>query len=384
MTAKGAAVRLGFYYIALFLAVGTHLPFWPLWLVDKGLNPTEIGWIVAATFLVKIAVNPVIGHLVDGRGDRRRPMVALAVGAAISWLAFAFVDGFWGILGVTLVAVGFWAGIMPVGESLAMMTATTRRLDYGRVRLWGSLSFIAAATLVGQLLVTHPPAILMILVAAALALTALACLGLPDIRPPERKGRPAPLKPLLVSVPFLLFLLAASFNQAGHTVYYSFASIHWKAAGIPDDVIGLLWSEGVIAEVVLFAFSGLVVARAGPAGLLLAAGLGGIARWLVLGLTTDVTALAVIQLLHAATFGCAHLGAMHFIQRAVPPELSGRAQALYAAAALGVAPGLLSPAAGWLYTTLDGGAFVAMSAFAAATSAMAWALARRWDGGKVC
>lgn len=384
MTPRGAAVRLGFYYTALFLAVGTHLPFWPLWLVDKGLSPTEIGWIVAATFLVKIGVNPVIGHLVDGRGDRRRPMVALAVGATISWLAFAFVDGFWGILGVTLVAVGFWAGIMPVGESLAMMTATTHRLDYGRVRLWGSLSFILAATLVGQLLVSHPPAILMILVAGALGLTALACLGLPDIRPPVRKGKPAPLRPLLLSVPFLLFLLAASFNQAGHTVYYSFASIHWKAAGIPDDVIGLLWSEGVIAEVVLFAFSGLVVARFGPAGLLLAAGLGGVARWLVLGLTTDVTALAVIQVLHAATFGAAHLGAMHFIQRAVPPELSGRAQALYAAAALGVAPGLLSPVAGWLYTTLGGGAFVAMSAFGAATTAMAWALARRWDGGKVC
>jgi PPP family 3-phenylpropionic acid transporter len=383
MTSSGAAVRLGAYYAALFAAIGIHLPFWPLWLADRGLSPADIGWIIAATYLSKIAVNPVVGHVVDRRGDRRRPMVTLAVLATAAWLAYALVDGFWGILAVTMVSVGLWAGIMPVGESLAMMTVVRHRLDYGRVRLWGSLAFIAAATLVGRLLVDQPPGILMWLVAGGLGLAAVACHFLPDERATTEPGKPAPLRPLMVSTPFLLFLTATSLNQAAHTVYYAFSTLHWKAAGIADDTIGLLWSEGVLAEIALFAFSGAVMRRFGPGSLLVIAGICGVARWLVLGTTTEVPMLAVAQVLHAATFGCAHLGAMHFIQQAVPAGLSARAQGLYSATAMGLAPGLMSPVTGRLYESLGGGAFLIMAAIATAAAAAAWALTRHWQGGPV-
>lgn len=382
-TASGAAFRLGVFYAAMFAAIGIHMPFWPLWLADRGLSPAEIGWIVAATYLAKVIVNPVVGHMVDRRGDRRGPMVALASAAAVAWLAHALADGFWIILAVTTVSVGLWAAIMPLGESLAMMSVTRHRLDYGRVRLWGSLAFIAAASAAGRLLVDTPPSALMWLVAGGLAATALACRGLPDERASAPPGRPAPLGQLLTSAPFLLFLGAASLNQAGHTVYYAFSTIHWKAAGISDDTIGLLWSEGVLAEIVLFAFSGAVMRRVGPGTLLVVAAACAVARWLALAASVEVPVLAAVQLLHAATFGCAHLAAMHFIQRAVPAGLSARAQALYSATAMGLAPGLMSPVTGWLYATLGGSAFLVMAGFAACAAAAAWALARRWTGGPV-
>ena len=174
---------------------------------------------------------------------------------------------------------------------------------------------------------------------------------------------------------------AHSLNQAAHTVYYGFSTIHWKAAGIGDDTIGLLWSEGVVAEIVLFAFSAGLLRRLGPARLLAVAGLCGVLRWVVLGLWTDVPALAAAQMLHAATFGCAHLGAMHFIQQAVPAGMSARAQGLYSSVAVGLVPGLASPAAGWLYASLGGGAFLVMAVLAAGAGMAAWGLSRRWTSG---
>lgn len=366
MSARGAAVRLGAYYAALFTAVGIQLPFWPLWLKHHHLSPAEIGVVLAAAYLVKTLVNPLVGHVVDLRGDRRRPMLVLAIGAAMAWLGFTVVDGFWPILILTVVALGLWSGIMPVGEALSLMTTQRHGIDYGRVRLWGSLAFIATATACGRLLVDHSPEVLVALIAAALAATAAACAALPDTRVPPARGDAAlPLKPLVTSAAFLLFLAAGSLNAAAHTVYYAFSTIHWKAAGISDDTIGLLWSEGVIAEIVLFAVSGRVVRRCGPTGLLVLAGLGGVVRWTVLGLTTELSALAAVQGLHAATFGCAHLGAMHFIQRAVPAGLSARAQGIYAAVAMGVAPGLMSPLTGRLYESLGGHAFLVMAGLSA-------------------
>lgn len=366
MTAQGAAFRLAAYYSALFMAVGVHLPFWPLWLKHHGLTPAQIGLILAATYLVKSVVNPLVGHIVDRRGDRRRPMLVLAGGAALAWCGFGVVDGFWPILLLTVVALGLWSGIMPVGEALSMMTTQRFGIDYGRVRLWGSAAFILTATLCGRLLVGHSPDVLVWAIAATLGVTALACAALPDTRVPVAEGTPPlPLKPLVTSAAFLLFLAAGSLNAAAHTVYYAFSTIHWKAAGIADDTIGLLWSEGVIAEILLFSVSGRVVRRCGPAGLLVLAGLGGVLRWTVLGVTTELPFLALVQVLHAATFGCAHLGAMHFIQRAVPAGLSARAQGLYAAVAMGVAPGLMSPLTGRLYEAFSGHAFLVMALLSA-------------------
>jgi MFS transporter, PPP family, 3-phenylpropionic acid transporter len=371
------AVRLAGYYCALFAAVGVNLPFWPLWLKDRGLSPGDIGLILATTYLVKMLINPLVGHVVDRRGDRRRPMMLMAMGATLAWSCFALVSEFWGILIVTVLSFSLWAGILPVGESLALMITQRHRLDYGRVRLWGSAAFILTAIAVGRLLVEYPPAILVWLIAGALALTAVACAALPDARVPvPADGRAPPLKPLLTSMGFLLFLAAGSLNQVSHTVYYAFSTIHWKAAGIADDTIGLLWSEGVIAEIVLFSMSGRVVRRMGPAGLILTAALCGAIRWSVLAVTTELPLLFAAQILHAATFGCAHLGAMHFIQRTIPAGLSARAQGIYAAIAMGAAPGLMSPLTGRLYESLGGYAFMVMAGFSLLSALAAWRMVK--------
>ncbi|MDO8605228.1 MAG: 3-phenylpropionate MFS transporter [Phaeospirillum sp.] len=380
MTRRSAAVRLAAFYAAIFAAVGIHIPFWPLWLKDRGLSPSEIGLLVAAGYLTKLVANPLVGHLVDHRGDRKRPMVVLALAAGLLWLAFPLTTGFVPILIMTVVAIFPFSSLMPVGESLAMMVVHTHRLDYGQVRLWGSLAFIAAATLVGKTLSGWPVSILPWLIAATLLLTAASCATLPDAKIPPQDSPPPPVRPLLVNGVFLLFLLTASLNQAGHTVYYAFATIHWNAAGLSDTVIGLLWSEGVVAEVLLFAFSGRVVARFGPVRLLLAAALGGAVRWAILGVTADMAWVAVAQFLHATTFGCAHLGAMHFILRAVPHSLSARAQGVYAAIAVGLAPGLMTPWSGYLYERLGGGSFLAMAGLSAASAVLAWRLNRSWAG----
>jgi len=381
MTPSSASLRLGAYYAALFVAVGIHIPFWPLWLQSRGLSASEIGWVAAAGYLIRILASPVIGHLADHGGERRVLMIRLALATALIWLLFPMVDGFIAILVLSVVAVFPFAGLIPLGDTLAMMIVGRHGLDYGRARLWGSLAFIVAATLLGKALESWPVAILPWLMAAALLLTAASCRALTDLKVPRHEGKPPSLRPVLLNPLFLLFLGTAALNQMAHTVYYTFATIHWKAAGLSDMVIGLLWSEGVVAEIILFAVSNRVVARLGPAALLLVAAIGGTARWLVLGTTAALPMVALAQLLHAATFGCAHLGAIHFISRAVPQGLSARTQGIFAAIAVGLAPGLITPFSGRLYESLGGGSFLAMAALSALSALLAWVLMRRWTTG---
>ena len=146
------ALRLAGFYAAAFAVIGASMPFWPLWLRSHGLEIEDIGLVMAIGITVKTIANPLIANTADRRGERKRIMVLLTLLTTLAFSLFYWVDGFWGVLAVTIVFHMLWAPTMPLMESLTMQTAKKQPLDYGRVRLWGSLTFIAGAWGMGQML----------------------------------------------------------------------------------------------------------------------------------------------------------------------------------------------------------------------------------------
>jgi PPP family 3-phenylpropionic acid transporter len=370
-------VRLSLFYIAIFAVFGVQLPYWPLYLSFRGLTPTEIGQVLAGGCLVRLLSNPLAGHLADRWGAPRRPIVALAVVCLVVTALFPLGSGFTGLLVLTLVSAAAFAALLPLADSLTMQTVASERADYGRIRLWGSLSFIAVAGLAGVVLVDAPPPAVLWSAVATLVLTVGAGLTLPTAATGRSAGPTPPLRPLLADPAFLLFLGATSLTQGSHMIYYGFATLHWQQAGLAGGAIGALWAEGVVAEVVLFAFGTRLIRWTGPRVLLSLAAGAAVLRWTVLAGTTAFLPLALVQPLHALTFAAGHLGAMHFIQRTAPPGLSARAQALYSSLTSGLASGVAMLFAGRLYEAFAGNAFLVMSALAAAGLALSLLLLRR-------
>ncbi|MBB4266870.1 MFS transporter [Roseospira visakhapatnamensis] len=375
-------------FAAQFTAVGVLLPFWPAWLEGRGLLAVEIGVIMAASQWAKVLVHPVVGSWVDRHHQRRRAIVALAVG---SWLGFAALmplSGFWPLLVLSLPASACMAAMMPLSETVALSVTRTRGADYGRMRLWGSLTFILAAVGAGVALERWPLAVVFpAMLLAALGATVWAASRLPgDDDPPAQAGRRARgpgqgLGRLLGEPRFLLFLGCAGLAQASHAPYYGFSTLHWRAAGLSDTTIGLLWAIGVLVEIGLFAVGARMLARLGAVGLLMSAGLGGVLRWTVLALTVHPAALFAVQGLHGLTFAAAHLGAMHFIAQAVPSGYAVRAQGLYSALSMGAFLGVAMLASGWLYARVEGLAFLLATGLCVASVGLAGVLAVRWRGG---
>jgi len=372
-------IRYAAFYGGFFLTAGILLPFWPLWLENRGLGAVQIGIILALGPWVRVLTNPMVAQVADRSG---RAKTVLAIFAGLSLLAFAgFIpaQGFWWILAISLVAAICFPAMLPIGESQVMGAVLRHRLDYGRIRLWGSLAFIVGTIGAGRLLTGRSPDLILVLALAALAATFLATLMFPQQSNETSKNEQNGIATLLAQPRFVLFVATASLLQASHAVYNGFSSLHWRAAGISETVIGELWAEGVIAEVLLFSVSGFFVARLGPIGLLMLAGICGVVRWTVLAQTTDMAALVVIQLLHAITFGAVHLGAMHFVARNAPPGLSATAQGIYASSS-GLAMGLAMIGAGSLFASFQGKAFFAMAAISAVGTGLAlllWLLNRK-------
>jgi PPP family 3-phenylpropionic acid transporter len=347
------AFRLSALYATIFGTVGVILPYWPVWLSSRGLTPDQIGVIVGAAVWSKVLINPAVGQLADGLGRVRMLMFTIATLSLTLFLTLSQLDGFWPILIAAILATGLHGSLNPLAESVTLRAVREHGVDYGRARLWGSLAFIALSMGLGRVIDAQGAGPVIWVIAALLASAALTTLTLPD-SPRAHAPEPGGMRRLLGDGRFLLFLLGAGLVQAGHATYYAFGSLHWLKAGLDGQTIGLLWAEGVVAEVLLFLYGKRVLARVPPLALLSLGALAGVLRWPVLALTTDPAILAITQLLHAGTFGAAHLGAMHHLSRTIPSERAGRAQALYSALVMGGIVGLAISLAGPIHAALGG------------------------------
>ncbi len=371
------ATRLGAFYAASFLVVGVQLPFWPVWLAGRGLDAQQIATVFAAAIWAKVIATPALGALADRLGKRRAVMVALAACACAAYAGLWPVAGFWALMTLNLVAGVAQSALMPLGDSITLAAVRHEGLDYGRIRVWGSISFVVAAIGSGAALAVGPAAAragneVLFLVLAASAVLVAACIGIPAASRPAgivRSGWTAhhgDLWRLAADRRFWLFVVSAAALQSSHQLYYGFGTLYWRQLGFSDTVIGVLWAEGVVAEIVLFWYSAPFVARFGPLGLMALGGAAGIVRWSLMGLLPGLAAAAALQLLHALTFGASHLGAMHFMARNVPPGAAASAQSLYAALSAGLGSGLVMLAAGALYAAYGGHAYPFMALLSAA------------------
>ncbi|HEX3537056.1 MAG TPA: MFS transporter [Stellaceae bacterium] len=364
--------RMALFYAASFLVVGIQTPFWPVWLAGRGFDAQEIALIFAAAIWGKVVATPALGALADRLGRRRAVMLVLAALSLAAYAGLWPVAGFWAVLALNLVAGTAQSALMPLGDTVTLAAVRNEGADYGRIRLWGSVTFIVAAAGSGALLATAAPAdpagnAILVLVLSASAVLLLACFAVPPaLAGGAGAARWAALARLATDRRFWLFTASAAALQSSHQLYYGFGSLYWRTLGFSDAVIGALWAEGVVAEIVLFWRGGRLAARLGPLGLMALGGGAGILRWSLIGVVPGLGAAALLQLLHAFTFGASHLGAMYFMARTVPPAAAASAQSLYAGLSTGIGSGLVMLASGRLYASFGGGAYLFMAVLSAA------------------
>ncbi len=352
-------------YTAIFFTIGVALPYWPTWLESRGVTPAMIGVLLGVGPWVRFAINPRVGRFADRWGVAHRLVAGGGALLLVSYVAlYVFGHSFAVIAGLVLVgAVGF-GPMVPLTDSVVLRTP---KVDYGRLRAWGSAAFILAS-IVGALLLDDrgPDAIMFALMGCALAV-ASSPLFLPapaKSREPEPASARAPDSEAASAwdTPgFVPFIVTVALLNGSHAALYGFGTLHWRANGIDEAHIGVLWSISVVAEILLFRAGDRLAARLGPRGLLILAAVGGVLRWGLLGFSTLFPVVLGAQLLHALTFAAMHLGVMNFVQRRVAPAATAHATSLYSAIATGIAMGVLMPLTGLLYTRFEGGAFTAMA-----------------------
>jgi PPP family 3-phenylpropionic acid transporter len=176
---------------------------------------------------------------------------------------------------------------------------------------------------------------------------------------------------------FVRVTLVATLVLGSHAMYDSFAVIRWREAGISPATIGVLWSESVAGEVLVFLLIGATLLRVlNPTGALALAAFCGLVRWGVMAQTTEVAALALVQPLHGFTFALLHLASMRIITATVRSDLAGTAQAVYGLVGIGGGTAVLTILSGWLYARFGPAGFLAMVLLCIVAFPVIWTLHR--------
>ena len=342
------ALPVALFYGALFVVYGMYVPFMPVWLDWRGLTSSEISAVVAAPLFLRVLVTPAVAVAADRGGEHRGYLILLAWAALAFVLVLSLSHAFWPILVFAVLLMICNSTSMPLIDTIAVQGTRARGLDYGRLRLWGSLSFVAASFIGGIAISAFGGGAGIWLIAVGCVLTVAAAYMVPaqgrgevlGIEPAPPLWKAAEPRELLASREFQLFLIAAGLVQAAHATFFTFGTLLWQKQGLSAAWCGTLWAIGVFAEVLLFSFSGRIATKFGAARLIAIGAIASIVRWLALAIEPSLAVLIPLQLLHGVTYGASHIGAMHFIHDAIPHDKSASAQALYATVSSGVAMGV--------------------------------------------
>jgi PPP family 3-phenylpropionic acid transporter len=370
-----AATRVAAFLGAYFAANALNA-FMPLWFSDRGLSAAAIGQILGAAALLRVLAGPGWGTVADRIG-RRRPVLLFAAFTACGFgLSYVAASGFLPLLLIAGAQGVASSAINPLADSLTLALAREGRLEYGPVRAVGSATFMVATAVAGWLLTRVGSWLLPWLLAAGYGASGVLSVFLPEVATPPATPRPFAGLMLFRIPAFRLAVGCTALIQGAHAAYYGFAALFWRSQGYSDTVIGLLIAEGIIAEILLFARGRRLVQWLGPAGLTACAAGASIVRWTVTSMAPPLPVLAVVQLVHAATFAMQHLSAMMILSRCVPPERAATAQALHAALGYGAPTGLMLLVSGWLYARYGGLVFLAMAVTGGAALLLVGPLAR--------
>ena len=361
------AHRLAGFYFFYYATVGAFMPYWSPYLEARGFSALQMGVAFALMGLMRLVVPLAWGVLADRSGRRIGLIRAASLLSLLTFMGIPLVDGVYWVAALMLAYTLFWHALLPQFEAVALAHLNAQGGDYSRVRLWGSVGFVAAVLGLGVALDHTGIIALPWLVAVLWVGMAVTTWGVPDAQVQQASDGPSQSIWQMLRRPKVLVLLTVCLaSQLSFAPYYNFFTLFLERHGYTRTTAGVLWSIGVIAEIGVFVVMGRVIARFGARRVMLLAVLLTAVRWLMTALLVDSwTALILAQLSHALTFGAYHAVAMHYVLRLFPPSQQGRGQALYNAAAYGIGGSVGSIGAGYLWGAWSPEAVFLMAALVA-------------------
>jgi PPP family 3-phenylpropionic acid transporter len=375
---------LRLYYFASFAALGVYSPFFPRWLVARGIEGVAMGAVVATMPAMGVIGPPLVGLLADSLGLRGSLLRVACLGSFLAFFLLAVAGlshhelSFVEIFTVVLAFAAFRAPMLMMADVMAIESGENERAGcggaYGKARLWGSVGFLVASIGGGRCVDPESPAALPTIVAAPLLVALLAACAIPVQRGTPRLAVTGELRSLLAAADFRLLLCTAFVAELSLSAHELCYSLYLSDVGASGTLIGLAWGAGVGAEILVMAFASPLLARFREPQIVVFALCGTVIRCALLSTLRSVPALLAVQMVHSPSITLFWIAALSHLKRRTSARTLATAQGIFSATnAAGSVAGML--VWGAAYRHLGGGRTFGTAAVVATLAAL---LGMRW------
>jgi len=331
--AFGFALFLFCYYAY----AGTFSTYASLYFQGRGMSVAQIGVLMSLIQVLRIFGPNVWGYVADHSERRVFVLRLTGVAALVSFSGFVFGSTFAHFFAAMVLLNLFTSAQGPMCEALMLSEMRGDLTYYGRIRLWGSIGFIVTVMLASFLMDWQGTGALVWFCGALLVCVLAAAFRLKDVPRMTHAGKPPALLAVLRKKEVLAFFASTALMVSAHAALYTFYSLYLERQGYSKTVTGLMWSLGVVAEVLCFYYQAPLFRRWGARRLMFACFAFGIVRFALIGAGAQSLALLVAaQLMHAATFALHHSASVQTMQRWFSGPLQARGQALYISISYGL------------------------------------------------
>ena len=324
---KSVKFILGAQYFLYFGILGLFLPFFNLYCYHLGFSGFEIGLLSSAKTLTT-ALFPMIWAAVADRFHIRRPIYILCNFASTAfWALFLLTTDFWLMLAVTIFYGFFYAPIISFLESFSMDLLAKEKTRYGKLRAWGSLSFVMVVVITGRIIDAFSTDIIIVMILAGSLIHSFVSTAVPPVKKDRSSDFFAGARAML-NRRVIIFVLAAFLMLASHGTYYGFFSIHLENLGFSGSFIGITWALASIAEIFVMVNSERIVRRFSYVNVLIFSFAAAVIRWLILYFAASAVLILFSQMLHAATYGAFHVASILYMDKLTPEDAKTLGQAV--------------------------------------------------------
>ena len=363
-------LNLSAFYFFYFAYLGAFAPFFALYLTSVGMSAVEIGVLMALPQLTRIVAPHLWGWLADHGGKRLGIVRAAGAAGTLAFLGVFAGDSFAWLFVVLLAMTFFWSAALPLVEATTLSHLGDETARYGRIRVWGSVGFIAAVVAVGYLLdAASPRAVLWVIFGLMTGMLLLSWL-VHEAPVAPHADDDLPVWRVVRQPAVMAIIVASALMAAAHGPYYTFYTIHLVDHGYSKALAGWLWALGVICEIGVFVWMSHLYRAYTLRQILIACTLLAALRFVVIGWGADsVVLLLAAQTLHAASFGSFHAAAIGVVHKLFRGRHQARGQAIYGSLAYGFGGAIGGLASGYAWEGLGAGPTFALAAACALAAA---------------
>ena len=331
------SLNFALFFFAYYGYVGIFSPYASLFFEERGLSAAQIGVLMSLLQVMRIFGPNVWGWVADHRSQRVAVLRVTSLAAVISFCGMFFGQTFAYFFAVMVIVNLFTSAQGPLSEALMLSAMRGDLTHYGRLRLWGSVGFIFSVMAAGQLLDWYSVELMPWLALIMLAMVSVVTLRMREEAPIVHRSDSPSVMSVLRKREVWSFFTSTFLMVAAHASLYVYYSLYLSQIGYSKTVIGLMWSLGVIAEIIFFFYQEPLFKRFGVKNLMFVSLAIGVIRFLMIAFgAQSLVLLLIAQVLHAATFGVHHSSSVATLQRWFSGPLQARGQALYISISYGL------------------------------------------------